>query len=475
MSGHKRSRVVLMERDLGRLRQADERLRKAPVDIQSNERIQVHHLRNLWHTVSEFKDRQQSFQQAVQTLDQGLQMVEEQSSQALEQQVAALYDQVETMGATLQQDIAGRLAAQTHFLDSVLSQEQAIQQRDLQQVLQDLRHRDQQQARRRYDLVAQTLQDAGSIWAMLAQSYDHQRYAPGEMERLHASLAQAAENLQAGMSEAALVGAQQTYQALSGLRLRLEGAILKGRLAQAAVLEQIQALYETACNSRQIPALDLDGEPLETVVEVDYWTHGELERLIQKLGALRKNLEQAGEQVDLVDLDRILQKTLPTWEQTLGEILRKARLEILFSQTRVEITERAVQALEQQGFSLWEAGYEQEDMRQAYQACLCSLDGSQVRVRVSSIPEEAGTTQGAHFLELESSEPEQRSEHELYQRAQEVRRSLQGQGLQVGPLNTLDLSRTTHAASEGQTYPDQAPQLVQQKQFYRGESRRSLE
>jgi hypothetical protein len=92
-----------------------------------------------------------------------------------------------------------------------------------------------------------------------------------------------------------------------------------------------------------------------------------------------------------------------------------------------------VQALEEQGYALQSADYREDNPISDYHAILQDIEGCEVEIVVS--PKD--NTLVHQDLSIISYDREQKSEHEMRQRAKEIARSLQKQGLSVSSFQVL--------------------------------------
>jgi hypothetical protein len=90
-----------------------------------------------------------------------------------------------------------------------------------------------------------------------------------------------------GLSEAAIVTAQQLYSAFSDLRVELERTLSEWNVLLQTAWEAVSQLQAVAQVSEQVQAVDLDGNELPFSIPVDYWSQGRLGQLQAELNAVR--------------------------------------------------------------------------------------------------------------------------------------------------------------------------------------------
>ena len=428
MSGHKRATVALNQDDFRRLHEAEQRLRTVEQDYHDvRAKVASIHTHELEQSFQQLSERQQRFQQALAGVDDDLSALEWNTSQALIDQLGQVQEQVSAqvnvLSGQLFDDTSALVDASSARLESGLEQLAFQHQDELARLQRSLRHLHRSE-RERAELAAQSLASAQLLFEALQSEYQ----LPSEAAVLAQDLANAQANFDNALFEAALVGAQQSVARLSDLRLRLEQDLVVRQQRLADVRLQARALYETGLRSRSVPALDLDGQPLDFAIAVPFWSGGAFQAWLTRCQKLLRQLETP---LDLPELDRLQEQVLPELDRDLSEIVYQARLNVIASQVRFNIAACIVQALQEQGFELSQAEYDASDQRAAYQAVVRAFDGSEVLVHVNPVPGDPAATD----VDLVSHDRQPRSEHELRQRARELAVTLQASGLQVGKLS----------------------------------------
>ena len=452
MSGHKRATVALNQEDFRRLHEAEQRLRTVEHDYQDiKARAASIHSEELWQSFRQVEARQQHFQQALSDVDQDLSALEWNTSQALLAHLNQVQQQMGDLSGQLVDDTAAWMQASSQQLEAGLDQLALQHQDELAQLQRSLRklHRSQQE---RAALAARSLADAQALFEALQSTYA----LPASARVLAQDLADAQANCQRGLFEAALVGAQQSISRLSDLRMKLEQELVRKEARLRSVRTQAQTLYETGLRSAQVPALDLDGQPLDFTVDVPFWSGGAFQAWSARCLALLRQLESQGEAIDTPDLERIELEQLPALHNALSDLVYQARLNVIASQVRFNIAACIVQALQEQGFELSEAQYDAADQRASYQATVRAFDGSEVVVHVHPVAGQAALTD----IDLVSHDQQLRSEHELRQRARELALSLQAFGLQVGQLSVPLTAQAVRQPSTSYSVRQPAPLLA---------------
>ena len=432
MSGHKRATVKVDQQDLHRLEQLGERVRQVEQDYQDIQvKLQQRRAEQLTQVNQQLEQRQNAYNLALDGYQNEISRLEQETSQALLTASYAWQDDLEQSQAELSRNLETLIDQHSQSIQQVLLENQQ-QQSDhfftLKQALDQSRNENDQKAY----LAQEALEGAYSILQSICQVYPHERYYPGAFSRLQMEYAQAAQNLQNGMPEAALFGAQQVCQQTSILRLSIEEILQNTALMQSIAVEKTTEILLKIEHSAVVPAVDLDGNLLETGIAVDHWSGGRLSSLHRRCTGFLSQLSDPASELEYEDLERITRLVLPQLEHSLQDIIAQSRLKVILSQIRFNIAQRIVDALAEQGFEVQQAVYHENDERQPYQLVTRNLEGSEVQVCVDS-----GEQVGSYQIQIDSAEAVPCSEAELRQRAHEVLHSLHALGLNVGQIQEL--------------------------------------
>jgi hypothetical protein len=443
MSAHKRATVSIPEEEYRRLHDLEmkEQLLPKPNPFEARKAVAV-----LEESFHQLQQRQGDFQQVTASFSSQLQQFETEASTALIEQSAIFMEHLDDTAADLAVSTDAALQQQSQHITELNQQRE----RDFQSLSSEIEHLASDEERKA-DLAMGWLLSAADLLNFIDQSYPHQQLAPERLSQLENALQLAGDHLDQRMPEAAFLAARQTYTSLSELRLQLEDEFCRWHALHQSSRLQLDQLIEAAENHRFTHALDLDGQPLDFSLDVDFWSHRKLARFFQSLAHIQAQLDEEPFTLDSQTLQTLLSETLPSLRNQLQEIIFQARLNGLNSQVRLNIADIVIQALGSQGFALQDSEYANGDMRRQVSARLVNLEGSEVLVEVDPI---AGSTPTSD-LQLHSFDDGLRTEHELRQRSAEVARALRRFGLQVGPLSTPE-------PAAGPTIP--LPGTVQQHQ-----------
>ena len=413
MSGEKRRYIRVDEAELRRLRQQDSRLRSVQQDLPERLNSVARQTRQeMQQRLRYLEERESRQEEKTRQLRTHLANVEDNTHQQLRQQRQEFQSALEA--AQLRQEQA--IALQKHDLQlamhkgfeqqreeylrltkqhrqeyqQLLTQErqerqkgQQLLQQQVDRMVQDI-HQDRE---RKHKLAQDLLADVREISSAIDRDYQHQRFAPGELEKLQRSLEMAKNNIATGVSEAAIATSQKTYLDLVDLRLELEQKEQEWLLLYHAALQDIRSLIAEVQGNRECTieiGSDEDAEAFK--LEVDYWANGALSDYEKELAELETQLTKNESSLTTESLKELAAK-IETLQPKLGEIVEGAKLAILSSQLRAEIGDRVVEALSSLGYTLVDpeadSCYAEEDARQSYAVKVKNIAGDEVVTVIS--------------------------------------------------------------------------------------------
>ncbi|KHD10556.1 hypothetical protein PN36_06760 [Candidatus Thiomargarita nelsonii] len=214
----------------------------------------------------------------------------------------------------------------------------------------------------------QWLQDTQALLKVIDESYDHQKFKPGELAKLQNELQIAENNISQGHYEAAISTTQRTYLHTQELRLELERLTLEWN-AYLTAARQSAAEVLAACDTHQTAKFTFDSE--EVAAEVDFWTHGALSKLRQQVAEEQNKLDKP----DNLSLDELKQSIAHSeqWRQESEALVEQAKEALIASQLRNNIAQSIEAALEDAGWDVVDSTYEGEDHRGALHLKLQNL------------------------------------------------------------------------------------------------------
>ena len=434
MSGLKKATITLSENEYRKLHDSQVRLRflerKMPDMI---EEVQESNNALRWENFNLLHARQQEYQDLVTTFDGQVRDMESETAASLAAYQEDFYNSLQSVAGNLLDHTSQALADQNSLFQELYDREQILRQEQLTHLEQQISTL-QGNARHKRTYAVQWIEAVQKLAGFIQTKYDSNKFAPGQITKLNRELDFCIQNLNQGMLEAALLNAQQTFTRLSELRCDLERKQSEWNVLYQSCLLTARRFYAILASSQNLPALDTNGNELPFQVDIDFWCGRKLSRLAEKTRNIVQNLERNQEILDATALNQLIQVDFPALQEELDKLTVDARLAALNSQVRINIADLVVQALEQQGFVLQEAQYNNNDQRKAFSARVQNLEGSEVVIQVMPVPGDAGKNE----LQLHSLDKDLRTEHELRQRSSEISRTLNDYGLVVGPMTTAE-------------------------------------
>ncbi|MBP1466483.1 hypothetical protein EYB53_012280 [Candidatus Chloroploca sp. M-50] len=460
MSGRKQ--VTIDSADYRRLQMAEGHLRSMQQNLpEVLNRLMRDNEAELRRRLEPLEQRQREFQQTAQHMRQEVRQVETDMARRLEEQhrtlrqniadtAKRLHDEVETaqreaakmvkderearlrhvqtVAEQLRHETQVLMAEQSAQLTQLIDQERQTRETQIRAIHQRMESEQQ----RKDTLASSWIETAQILHDFIDRHYPHQQLAPNQLDRLARMIEQAQTNLAQGVAEAAVTMAQQAYGSLSDLRLELERLEREWQMWHIRSLETAREILALAQRNRTCPAMDLQANQLDIMIEVDYWTQGRLSALEAELNALITQITDTAQPLTTSELRQLAETALPSMHARLEQTIAQARDAVISSQLRTNIADAVVQAFEEQGFQLQDDTYEGEDQRHGFVAQVSHLDGSKVTVVVT--PNDTGENN----LNIHSYDAQQRPEHELRTRAEAIAKALRQRGLQTGAITSVD-------------------------------------
>jgi len=433
MSGHKKATVTLSEDEYRRLHDAEMQLRfmkkKLPemIQVEQDENLAV-----IQDNLARMEQRQGDYKEIVNQFDDQLRYLEMDTADALVEQHSRLQETIHDISEGLLANTETVLSEQARIFEEMVIEEhnqRQVQMLELENQMLDYSQREQKKG----EYVSRWLEQCLVLSSFIKERYAYKKFSPGTLEKIEQNLYLAQENLAHDNSEAALVIAQTAYSQLSELRLVLERQQSSWQILYQTSLLTVHRFLEEIGNNQNLPALDLDGNELPENVDIDYWSGRKLSRLSEYARNVLQQLERNQRLLDHAALNKLLHETIPGMQHDLDKNIFDARWAALNSQIRINIADLVIQALEQQGFTLQKALYNNHDLRKTFSAYVQNYQGNEVVIQVNPVAGDAGKNE----LQLFSLDEEQRTQHELKQRSKEVTDSLKRFGLVIGSVDTI--------------------------------------
>jgi exonuclease VII small subunit len=426
MSGHKRGILSIQQAQRNRFSQAGRQL-----DIVANDytevkaKIQEIQKNHFDTSIQSLQSRQQYLDQSLLHLDDNLRTVENGISQAILDQAHELQQQYDVFSENILTQTTCLLDDQTRALEKYLDQALFYQQSEFEQLQMQVLSLQQYQTHKR-QVASETLRSTNELFETLLRTYDLDRLIPGLAGEVMNDLRITQENIASGFYEAGLTSAQQIYTRLSSARIKIENIVMQHAIACSTAIARGTLVLEKFDLQSKVKAIDLEGNPLDFNIDVDYWSWGAWRDWRKRCLRFVQRLQRNSDQLEITEVNNILGQ-IDECEAALPEIVYQARENILASQIRFNLAECIVCSLQEQGFFVDNSDYQNTDQRQPYLTSLKNIEGSRVTIQLSP----QANNPIFHTIDLVSEDHGIRTEHELRQRAKVLRDSLKAYGLQV--------------------------------------------
>ncbi|MFP4423322.1 MAG: hypothetical protein ACLFRG_22555, partial [Desulfococcaceae bacterium] len=280
------------------------------------------------------------------------------------------------------------------------------------------------------DMAAQWLGDTETFLDAIGREYRHEKFKPGELEKLRAEMALAQGNMNGGSFQAATAAAQQTYLRASELRMELEQLEMEWE-AHLEAARRNAAEVLAACDAQTVCKFTFDTEEGAEEVDgqVDFWTQGGLAGLRNRVAEEMKRLG-APEDLSLEDLKQSIAQS-EAWRQESLDLAEKAKDALIASQLRNNIGQTIEEALIDQGWEIDDAAYEGEDFRDAVHVKLKHLSGDEIVTIVT--PEESPEGTIRNNLRVAFFDRNTNDENSRLERLRTIHQVLEAEGLEMGP------------------------------------------
>jgi hypothetical protein len=438
MSGYKHATVTISQDEYRRLQEADIKKRfKEFSRISAQDAGQNEVVLNL---IKEMEVRELQLQNALNSMEQSTQPYDNEILQNILNQNSRYYDNLAGILRETNTDLENTISSLTEEFSQAMQQEreqvfQNLQSLFYEQMLYQGREFEKE------DAAQQWLARCLGYAEFIQNQYDHRRFTPGCMERIMRNLGNAEANLANGFTEISIQTSQQSFLELSDLNFELEQLILQWQSAYELTMAEVNDFIMQMDANALVHGLDLQGMELPELVNLDYWTQGRYQQLLIHCKQLANYLVEDRSILSLDDIDRIYNQVLPAIRESFESIVFDSRLGALNSQLRMNIAEKALQALEQHGFVLDKAGYSDNDMRAQFNARLECMDGSQVTIQV--LPTEKSSQELSNDLVVITTHPYLKTDHETMLQWEEMSQTLRQYQLKVSRPEVLTIEEAT--------------------------------
>jgi hypothetical protein len=434
MSGFKRAMVTISEEEYRQLHNADieKRFKIGRAAPENHERSQNV---NMEKNLRDLETRQSDYENLILRMGNEISRMEIETGQAILTERVNFYRQISDqadeiwLNSTRLETIVESLHEQNMIESQRQEQNTRIIAEQLNQMtIQQAGERDQKNA---YSL--ELLQACSGLIEFIGTTYDHNRFAPGEISKIYRQLDLIQINLSRGLPEASLVIGQQAYSNLAELRSRLELQTLEWQSMYQLASSSARNLFDLLKNNSTCPAMDLEGHELPFSLQLNFWSNGCYADLFDRLKSTIKSIRENLSTISARQLEIIFQETIPGFRDEFDNIIYQARFEAINSQLRINIADIALEALLTQGFEEDGCGYVSNDKRSPYYLHLKNIEGSEVTIWVNPVDNQENRSD----LLVESRDLDHKTERELFLRSKGIIQSLLSRGLRVSDLEQL--------------------------------------
>lgn len=449
MSGYKHATVTISEQEYRRLHDADMKKRfKKHGKVKAETSGQID---DLMQTLRQMENRQRQLERALGDLDQNSSEAESEAIQQILMQNALCYENLATIVEESISTTSDSVADLSQIFVERMQQERESYQRNLYSLVQRIDQYEQRDQRKEQS-ARQWLKRSVGAADFIQTHYDHQRFLPGRLSRIYQQLDFAQSNLAEGLAEASLQISQQAFLELSELHMELEQRIVEWQTEYTGTYSAIDHIRRELELNASVNAFGLQGEELTDQIDLAYWSDGKYNQLVTKCRQFLDLLTQDRAHISTEELKRIHSELPSVVTTSFESIVYEARLKALNSQLRMNIAEKALEALEQHGFQLSEAGYVEKDMRAPFLAQLANADGSRVTIQV--LPTDQSVQELTNELIVITNHPYLKTEHEARLQWAEMCRTLNEYDLNVSRAEVRDAPATA-------SVPPSTPNLLQ--------------
>lgn len=431
MSGERRvlttdERLQQCEREVGVLRRERH-------TIETNVRHQV--TTEFQKRLEPLAERQRQYERWASTLEEGVRDLETQTARRMGEQqreFSQVVGQVRGELRDLAQDTTRRLEQHRRDFDRKLQQQKQELQNQVKKVSERVSNLEER-AQREASMATHAVQLAEEKHNFISETTRHDKFAPGQLDRISFEVEQAQRNL-ADSPPAALAQAQTAWLKLVQLQEEVIDAQQEWEAYRAAALQQALVVLELAEINRWCEGIDFDNSGQSVgKVDIDHWSQGRLHQFIQTTADLVQRIK-TDETITTGELKALVEWELPLLDKQQEEIVQSARLEEVSSQLRINVADRVLQALESQRFFHVDDTYEGQDMRAGFVAKAKHADGAEVSICVMPVEGHPGQ----HALHINSYDFNTSNQREVELRQQAILDTLQQQGLAIGASQCLD-------------------------------------
>jgi len=460
MSGHKHATVTISQDEYRRLHELDmdRRFNKKKKSEEGDSRYNA-----LLEAYQQIEERQKEYENLVAEMNQEMAAIEaEQSSDILAFQ-SEYYQSLITTLQDLQEENIGTQAAireTTRYFEEVLQSERTKTQERYSALLEQISLIGQEQNLKE-EQTREWLESCKQVASFIHNQYDHEKFFPKSYDRILQRLNMGIQNLNRGYVDSGLQFAQEAFLQFSELRVSLEEKTSEWQASYDILSSELHELFEQVSSNSVVPAIGVDGEDLNIEIDLDYWSNGKYSDLENRLKTLLPMLKSFKQEINFDDLVKIATELIPTFKEYFNEIIFEARQNSINSQIKINVAYLAMKALEKHGFSLKQAQYENDDMRDAFSAQLCDPDGSNIILQITP-----NKVNNSNNLVIDTIDDTIHTEDEYIRRWEEINHTLTEAGVEVGQVHASMPNESKTSETSRRIKPVDKPILQERNPYY---------
>jgi len=178
----------------------------------------------------------------------------------------------------------------------------------------------------------------------MINSLEHEKFKPGELNRLITQIELAKKNYESGIYEAAITTLQERY--IDAVELFEEVFVLQKEFEElkSKALENLDEL-KAILEAQRVVEYELEGERIE--VDVDYWSEGRLSEIEKEILSLEKEINDKNTSTQRL---REILKYQEKLKEELINLSEKAKHNLFMYQARVDSANDIIDILDEMGF-----------------------------------------------------------------------------------------------------------------------------
>lgn len=427
MSGQKETYVRLRRSEYNRVMSTCRRVDNIDGNVRATMQREAANLRrDLESRVAGINRRHDNLEKGLSQMGDAMRKAEAEQTRRMKEQAKQFQRGLDGLGKEMKsqrKEYRRLIKEQAQRFDKAMAQ----QRKDLERQIGDVRDAIAKKAADEAAQARQWIDDTRVFLDLIDRETRHEKFSPGDMEKLRGEFAMAEGNFNQETYQAAIAAAQQTYRRASELRMKVaqlemqwEAALDTARQSAAEALATLDA--------QTTARLTFEGGEEEVPCEVDFWTEGGISALREEVAAEQKRLG-APEDLSLEDLKDSVARS-EAWRDRSLELAETARERLMASQLRNNIAQAIHAALAGAGWDIADAAFEGQDFRGALHLKLRNFPGDEIVTIITPKEGERGEMENnllVSFFDHNTNDEDLRKE----QRDEIVRR-LKAQGLEVG-------------------------------------------